>query len=55
METFSTAEVVIHTNGVIRIYGDGGLLFEVKGNYVKAVTYIDPQPGVLSGEAVKRK
>lgn len=55
METFNTIAATIHANGVVRIYGNGGMLYEVKGNYVKVETFVDPQPSIPSGEAAKKK
>jgi hypothetical protein len=55
MEKFSTVKVIAHTNGLVRVYGDGGMVFEVKGNYIVTETYIDPKPGLTSGEAVTKK
>lgn len=49
METLKTLEVNVHNNGIVRIYGNGGLIFETKGEYVKVITNVDPQPVQLSG------
>ena len=53
METRKTIEVNVHNNGIVRVYGDGGMIFEIRGEYVKVITNVDPQPGLRSGEAVR--
>ena len=51
METVRTVEINIHNNGIVRVYANGGMVFEIKGEYIKSVTNVDPQPVQLSGEA----
>lgn len=53
--THKSVLVQVHTNGVIRIYADGGILHEIKAEYIKVETYVDPQLPVVSGTVHKVK
>lgn len=55
MDKFKTVEVTILSNGTVRVYGDAGMIFEVRGEYVRTTTTIDPQPEQLSGEMKVQK
>jgi hypothetical protein len=49
MALYETVTVTIHTNGIIRITGNGGLIFEAQGKYVKTEVLTDPQLQAPSG------
>ena len=53
MENFTSLQVTATPNGIVRIYGNGGMVFEGKGDYVRIETSIDPKPALPSGEAVQ--
>lgn len=55
MEKFTHLEVVISANGLVRVYGNGGMLYEVQGDYVRTVTSLDPKLGPPSGEIAAKK
>lgn len=55
MENFTTVQVLVHGNGIVRVYGNGGMIFETKGEYVKVETIVDPQPARPSGELTVKK
>ncbi len=53
MELFETLTITTHTDGIVRIYGNGGLVFQAQGKYVKAETFIDPKLPPPSGTVQK--
>jgi len=54
MKYYEHLEVNIHDNGIVRIYGNGGMVFEACGNNVRSTTTIYPKPAMPSGEAVRK-
>lgn len=55
MEHYSYLEVNISDNGTVRVYGNGGMIFEASGNNIRAITSMYPQKPLASGEAVRDK
>ena len=51
MDRYTWLEINIHANGVVRIYGNSGLLFEAEGENVKTTSNIFPKQMPASGEA----
>jgi hypothetical protein len=55
MKTFNSLNIVTSSNGIVRVYGDGGMVFEARCDYVKAETFIDCGNSVASGTIPKLK
>jgi hypothetical protein len=55
MDKYNFVTVDVHTNGVVRLYGDGGFLHEIKGDYVTVNTRVDALPTTPSGQIPKKK
>ena len=53
MAKSKSVNVVIGANGTVRVYADGGMVFEITGDYVKLETYVDSQSQAPSGEVKK--
>jgi len=53
MEHYNFVEVQVQRDGTVCVYGNGGCLFEVKGEYVSVKTAIDSQQSKISGEGPK--
>lgn len=49
-KTVEHVDVTILTDGTVRIYGNGGLCFEIKGKYVRLTASLDPQRSKPPGE-----
>ena len=54
MEKFTSLEIVVSSNGITRIYGNGGLVYEIQSDYVQVKTLVDTFAGAPSG-VVKQK
>ena len=54
MEKFASLEIVVSSNGITRIYGNGGLVYEIQSDYVQVKTLVDAFAGAPSG-LVKQK
>ena len=51
----NTLNVVLNSNGVVRIYSDGGLIFEIQSDYVKTEVSMECNPSSESGVISKSK
>ena len=49
VQIYKMVEVEVHTNGKIRIYGEGGLVFEAVGEYISTKVFTDPKLSIPSG------
>ncbi len=54
MEKYTSLEIVVSTNGITRVFGNGGLLYEIQSDYVQVKTFVDAHAGAPSG-VVKQK
>ncbi len=54
MEKYNSLEIVVSTNGITRIYGNGGMIYEIQSDYVQVKTFVDAFAGAPSG-VVKQK
>lgn len=50
MENYKHVLIQAHPSGLVRIYANGGCIYEVHGDYVRVDTMIDPQKTNPSGE-----
>ena len=50
METKDFVEVQILPSGIVRVYANGGMAYEVIGRYVTVVTKVDPKIAQPSGK-----
>lgn len=55
MKRFSSLNIVTNSNGIVRVYGDGGMVFEVQCDYVKVETMVDCGKVTASGTVPKLK
>jgi hypothetical protein len=54
MEHFLHVEVQVHQDGTVRIYGNGGMIFQTIGDNVRMSTMLFPIKPVPSGELPKK-
>ena len=54
MEKYEFVTIESFGNGVVRVLGNAGMILEVKGDYVRMITTIDPQPSPTSGIPQKK-
>lgn len=47
---YNQVEVNVHQDGTIRVYGNGGLIFECHGKTIKTTSTIFPVKSISSGE-----
>lgn len=52
MKTYSWLEIAVLENGIVRIYGNGGVIFEACGESVKTITTMFPKQSMPSGKVV---
>lgn len=55
MKRYSSLNIVTNSNGIVRIYGNGGMVFEVQCDYVKVETMVDCGSAPASGTVPKLK
>lgn len=55
MQKCNTLNIVTNSNGIVRIYGDGGMVFEIQANYVKTESFVDCDKPAVSGTVQKSK
>jgi len=55
MTEYNFVEVEVHPSGVVRVYGNEGLIFEVRGKYVRSHSFVDAQKPNPSGELPPKK
>lgn len=55
MKRYHSLQIVTNSNGIVRIYGDGGMIFEVQCDYVRAETLVDCGTAAASGTIPKLK
>lgn len=55
MENFKFIEIQVLANGIVRLYGNGGLVCEYKGDYVTMKTNVDAMKSNPSGEMPAKK
>lgn len=55
MKRYNSLNIVTNSNGIVRVYGDGGMVFEVQCDYVKVETMVDCGKVAASGTVPKLK
>ena len=55
MQTCNTLNIVTNSNGIVRVYADGGMVFEIQANYVKTESFVDCDKPAVSGTVPKAK
>ena len=55
MKTCNTLNIVTNSNGIVRVYADGGMVFEIQADYVKTESYVACDKPVASGTVPKAK
>ena len=53
MKRCHSLEIVTNSNGIVRVYGDGGMVFEIQCDYVKVNTFVDCGKAAASGTIPK--
>ena len=53
MKRYNSLNIVTSSNGIVRVYGDGGMVFEVQCDYVKVETFVDCGKVAASGTVPK--
>lgn len=55
MKRYNSLNIVTNSNGIVRVYADGGMVFEVQCDYVKVETMVDCGKVTASGTVPKLK
>ena len=55
MQTCNTLNIVTNANGLVRVYADGGMVFEIQSNYVKTESFVDCHKPAVSGTVTKAR
>lgn len=55
MKTYEHIEVQTLQDGTVRVYGNGGMVFEARGKNVRSMTSVFPEKKLPSGEVVRKK
>jgi len=55
MQTCETLNIVTNSNGIVRVYANGGMVFEIQANYVKTESFVDCVKPPVSGTVPKAK
>ncbi len=55
MKRYNSLHIVTNSTGIVRVYGDGGMIFEVQCDYVRAETLVDCGAAAASGTIPKLK
>ena len=55
MQTCNTLNIVTNSNGIVRVYADGGMVFEIQSNYVKTESFVDCHKPAVSGTVPKAR
>jgi hypothetical protein len=49
IKRFESLHISVNANGVVRVYGNGGMIFESQADYVRVETLVDSTPVPASG------
>jgi hypothetical protein len=54
MQSFIHLEINVHQDGTVRVYGNGGMIFQAIGDNIKMNTALFPVKPLNSGEIPKK-
>lgn len=55
MQKCNTLNIVTNSNGIVRAYADGGMVFEIQADYVKTESYVACDKPPISGTVPESK
>jgi len=55
VQVCNTLNIVTNSNGIVRVYADGGMVFEIQASYVKTESFVDCDKPTASGTVPKAK